>query len=111
METVGAISGGLGAVRLKKMSEPRLWGFGGFDDEQRAVLLAATSELAELTELVTRAKPHGEIAGLWLVRATGHELDEVYSLVEALEHGARGRKRRELLEGMRMSLCSSIDGF
>lgn len=108
MVTGSAISGGLRAVRLKKMSEERLW---GFDDEQRAVLLAATTELAELMELVTRAKPHGEIAGLWLVRATGHELDEVYSLVEALENGVRGRKRRELLEGMRMSLCSSLDGF
>ena len=108
MVTGSAISGGLGAVRLKKMSEERLW---GFDDEQRAVLLAATTELAELREIVERATLHAEIAGLWLVRATGHELDEVYSLVEALEHGARGRKRRELLEGMRMSLCSSIDGF
>ena len=52
-----------------------------------------------------------EIAGLWIVRATGHELDEVYSLVEALENGARGRTRRELLEGLRMSLSTSIDGF
>jgi hypothetical protein len=46
-----------------------------------------------------------------MVWATGHELDAVYCIVESLEHGARGRKRRELLEGIRMSLCSSIDGF
>lgn len=90
------------------MSDHRLW---GFDEEQRAMLLSATTELPELAGLVQRATPHAEIAGLWIVWATGHELDEVYSLVEALEHGARGRKRRELLEGMRMSLCSSIDGF
>lgn len=81
-------------VKLKKMSEPRLW---GFDDEQRAVLVSATTELAELAELaalVQRATRHEEIAGLWIVRATGHELDEVYSLVEALEHGAGAKAAR-----------------
>lgn len=90
------------------MSAKRLW---GFYDEQRKVLLTATAGLPELEELVRRATPHAEITGLWVVWATGHELDEMYSLVEALEHGGRGRKRRELLEAMRMSLCSSIDGF
>jgi len=90
------------------MSEHRLW---GFDEEQREVLLGASYELPVLAGLVLRAGRHPEIAGLWMVWATGHELDEVYSIVEALEHGARGRKRRELLEGIRMSLCSSIDGF
>jgi hypothetical protein len=95
-------------VTPPKMSEHRLW---GFDEEERAVLLSATTELPDLAELVKRATPHKEIAGVWIVWATGHELDEVYSLVEALEHGVRGRKRRELLKGMRMSLCSSMDGF
>lgn len=95
-------------VKPKKMSEHRLW---GFDEEQREVLLSASYDLPELAALVLRASRHQEIAGLWIVWATGHELDAVYSMVEALEHGAGGRKRRELLEGMRMSLCSSIDGF
>ena len=108
MVTADAISGALRAVTLKKMSEEGLW---GFDEEQRAELLAATTELAELREIVARAQKHADIPGLWLVRATGHELNAVYDLVEALEHGVRGRKRRELLEGLRMSLSSSIDGF
>jgi hypothetical protein len=95
-------------VKPKKMSEHRLW---GFDEEQREVLLAASYDLPELAGLVLRAGRHPEVAGLWMVWATGHELDAVYSIVDALEHGARGRKRRELLEGIRMSLSSSIDGF
>jgi hypothetical protein len=39
------------------------------------------------------------------------ELDEMYSLVEALMDATRGRKRLEILEGLRASLCHSIDGF
>ncbi len=95
-------------MKPKTMSEHRLW---GFDEEQREVLLGASDKFPELAGLVLRAGRHPEIAGLWMVWATGHELDAVYSIVEALEHGVRGRKRRELLEGIRMSLCSSIDGF
>jgi hypothetical protein len=38
-------------------------------------------------------------------------LDELYSLVEALMGGTRSRRRLELLDGLRASLCSSIDGF
>ena len=35
----------------------------------------------------------------------------MYSLVEALMDGARGRRRLELLETLLASLCTSIDGF
>ena len=94
--TGGAARVVLGGV--KKMSERRLWGFG---KEERKVLLEATAMLPELDELVRRAQPHKELAGLWTVQATGHELDEMYSLVEVLEARARSRKRRELFEDMR----------
>lgn len=46
-----------------------------------------------------------------MVEASVDELDEMYSLVEALMDGTRSRRRREQLEGMRMTLCTSIDGF
>lgn len=49
--------------------------------------------------------------GIWLVQATVGELDDMYSLVEALMDGTRSRKRLDLLEVMRASLCNSIDGF
>ena len=107
--TDGARRGPLAAVL--KRSDRRLW---GFDDAEREVLLGATAELPELPELaaiVVRAERHEEIAGLWLVKATGNELDEMYSLVEALMDGTRSRRRLELLEGMLASLCTSIDGF
>jgi hypothetical protein len=90
------------------MARGRLW---GFDDEQRRALIEATGAVPELRAVIARAKPHAEIAGLWLVRATVNELDEMYSLVGALMDTTRGRRRLEMLEGMLASLCTSIDGF
>ena len=90
------------------MARGRLW---GFDDEQRRALIEATGAVPELRAVIARAKPHAEIAGLWLVRATVNELDEMYSLVEALIDGARSRRRRDQLDGTRAALCTSIDGF
>jgi hypothetical protein len=77
-------------VKPEKISEHRLW---GFDEEQREVLLGASYDQPELAGLVLRTGRYPEISGLWrMVWATGHELDAVYSIVESLEHGARGRK-------------------
>jgi hypothetical protein len=39
------------------------------------------------------------------------ELNQVYDLVEHLLARERSRKRRELLKGMRASLCSAMDRF
>jgi hypothetical protein len=86
----------------------RVW---GFDDSERAVLVDATAHLPELGAVVARAQPRAELGGLWLVQATMRELDDMYSLVEALMDGTRSRKRLDLLEGMLASLCTSIDGF
>jgi hypothetical protein len=91
-----------------KLSDRRMW---GFDDAERKVLLDATTGLTELAEVVARAKRHEQIEGLWVVSATGHELDDLYSLVQALMDATRSRKRLELLEGMLATLCQSIDGF
>jgi hypothetical protein len=86
----------------------RLW---GFDDSERGVLVDATTNIPELHALVARAQRRSEFGGVWLVQATVQELDELYSLVEALMDGTRSRKRLDLLEGMLASLCTSIDGF
>ena len=43
--------------------------------------------------------------------ASVDELDEMYSLVEALMDGTRSRRRFDQLTGMRATLCTSIDGF
>ena len=61
--------------------------------------------------MVERAGQRVDLQGLWVVESSVDELDEMYSLVEALMDGTRSRRRLELLEGMRMTLCTSIDGF
>ena len=86
----------------------RLW---GFDDSERGLLVEATTNLGELRAVVERAERTDQFGGMWLVQATARELDEMYSLVEALMGGTRSRKRLDLLEGMRASLCNSIDGY
>lgn len=86
----------------------RTW---GFDDEERELLLDATADIRSLRAVVARATPHTEIPELLLVRATPQELDDMYSLVEAPTDGRPGRKRLAILEGLRRSLCTAIDGF
>ena len=46
-----------------------------------------------------------------LLQATVDELDEIYTLVEHLTDATRSRRRIELLDGMRMDLCTAMDGF
>jgi hypothetical protein len=45
----------------------RLW---GFDEEQGAVLKAATMDIPALREVIERARPHGDIPGLQILQAT-----------------------------------------
>lgn len=78
-------------------------------DEERAVLIAATDGLPALRAIVARARPIAEIPEALLLRATVEELDEVYTLVEELTDATRSRSRLELLDGLRASLCSSMD--
>jgi hypothetical protein len=89
-------------------SKNRLW---GFDDGEREVLVAATAGIPGLRGVVERAAQRAELRGLWVVEASVDELDEMYSLVEALMDGTRSRRRLEQLKGMRATLCTSIDGF
>jgi hypothetical protein len=91
-------------ARTKK----RLW---GFDDGEREILIAATAQIPELRAVVARAAQRAELGNLWVVEASVAELDEIYSLVEALIDGTRSRRRREQLDGMRATLCTSMDGF
>jgi hypothetical protein len=86
----------------------RLW---GFDDGERSVLADGAASIPTLAAVLARAEWRAEFGGLWLVQASVRELDEMYSLVEALMDATRSRKRLDLLEGMLASLCTSIDGF
>lgn len=86
----------------------RVW---GFDDEERAVLVAATTGIPSLRAVVARASPAAEVEGLLILQATIDELDEVYTLIEHLTDATRNRRRIALLDGMRASLCSAMDGF
>lgn len=84
----------------------------GFTDEERRVLAVAAGEIPRLRAVLDRAVPRPDLAeDLLLVQATFAELDEMYSLVEALMDGTRSRRRLELLDGLLASLCSAIDGF
>ena len=78
---------------------------------ERQFLLDVTSNMPTLRAVVERARPHAEIKGLLVVHATVRELDEMYSLVEALMSGARGQRKRDLLEELLAGLCTSMDGF
>jgi hypothetical protein len=93
------------APRRKKL---RVW---GFDDEDRGVLLAATTWIPSLRAVVARAHPVDTVPGLLIVEATVAELDQMYTLVEDLSDVTRGRRKLERLDGLRASLSSSIDGF
>jgi hypothetical protein len=86
----------------------RVW---GFDDADRELLAAATREIPTLRAMVARAGRREDLGGLWVVEASVGELDEMYSLVEAMMDGTRSRRRIEQLEGMLASLCTSMDGF
>ena len=83
----------------------------GFDDEDRKVLREGTLGIPELRAVIARARPHAEVPGLLLVSATVPELDDVYTLVEELTDLTRSRQRREVLDGLRMTLCTLMDGF
>lgn len=83
----------------------------GYDEEERRVLVAATADLPPLRAVLARGTPRDDIPGLILVEATVDELDEMYTLVEELTDATRSRARIEVLDGLRRSLCTSIDGF
>jgi hypothetical protein len=88
--------------------QKRMW---GFDGAERDLLMGATAEIPTLGAVVARAGLRADLGGLWIVQASPDELDEMYSLVEALTDGTRSRRRLELLEGLLASLCTAIDGF
>lgn len=75
------------------------------------MLVSATAHLPALQAVIARARPHADVEGLLLVEATMPELDEIYTLVEDLTDFARGARQIELLDGLRASLCTSMDGF
>lgn len=89
-------------------SKKRLW---GFDDGEREILIAATTQIPAVRRVIERAARRADLRNLWVVEASVDELNEIYDLVEALTDGTRSRKRREQLDDMRATLCTSMDGF
>ena len=85
--------------------------FWGIDDEERRFLLSETIDIFDLRAIVCRARPHADVPGLLLIDATVEELDEMYALVEELTDMRTGRRQRDVLDGLRASLCNSMDGF
>lgn len=83
----------------------------GLEDEDRDVLLAATSWIPSLRAVVARAQPVDTVPGLLRVEATVAELDQMYTLVDDLSDVTRGRRKLERLDGLRASLSTAIDGF
>lgn len=84
------------------------WGMSG---AQRELLWEATRGLPHLRAVIARSISPSEIDDALLVSATVRELDDLYTLVEQLTDGTRSRRRLALLEGLRFSLSTSIDGF
>jgi len=82
-----------------------------FDDEEREVLLEATTHIPALRAVISRGSPAADLDQALIVQATIDELDQVYTLVEDLTDMTRSRRRIQLLDGLRMTLCTSIDGF
>jgi hypothetical protein len=89
-------------------TKPVLW---GLDQESRDVLYAATALIPSLRAIVARASPVAEIEGFLRVDATIDELDELYTLIEQLTDLTRSRRRIELLDDLRRSLCGAMDRF
>jgi len=89
-------------------NKTRLW---VFEDAERELLVAATAEIPTLRAVIERAERRADFNGLWLLKSNADELDEMYSLVQALMDGTRSRKKLDLLDGMLATLCTSIDGF
>lgn len=81
------------------------------DGEEREYLHGATRGFPDLRAVIMRASPHARDPRVLVVRASVEELDELYTLVEELTDFARSRREHELLDGLRASLCTSMDGF
>jgi hypothetical protein len=90
--------------------------------EERYLLHRATERDRAMRSVVARAHlideafamqldPDDEALDMLLVEATVGELNDLYTLVESLYSGAVSADEREVLDGLRASLSTSIDGF
>ena len=96
------------------MSDFHPWGklvLWGVDEETRELVWEASRYIPEVRAVIARATPHDEISGLLVVEAAVEELDDVYTLVEELTDLTRSRRQRALLDDLRASLSTAMDGF
>src|SRR5690606_13703210 len=111
--TSGVITGFEGSASDFRQFIPRgrvvTW---GFDDYECRVLLNATRHDVALWTIISRAMPADEADDeLPLLSATVAELDTIYTLVEELNDATRNSELLELLDDLRASLCTAMDGF
>lgn len=93
---------------FEAFEDPRQW---YLEEAEHELLLEGTRGLPELRAVIMGASPDPNDPQLLVVKATVEELDELYTLVEELADATRAPRRRELLEGLRASLCVTMDGF
>jgi hypothetical protein len=93
--------------QFEPQDERVMW---GFEEADRGFLVKATTSIPELRAIVARASPAEDDPELLLVEASVEELDEMYSLVEALMDSV-SRAKIDALDAMLASLSSSIDGI
>lgn len=86
----------------------RVW---AIDDQERRVLLDATTRSLALRAVVSRASPALEVEQALMIQATLDELDAIYTLVEQLTDATKSRRRIQFLDDVRRGLCGAMDGF
>jgi hypothetical protein len=86
----------------------RVW---AIDDQERRVLLDATTRNMALRAVVSRASPALEVEQALMIQATLDELDAIYTLVEQLTDATKSRRRIQFLDDVRRGLCGAMDGF
>ena len=81
------------------------------DEDERALLWRQTAQLPELRAVIVRASPLPDEPSIYRVPAALEELDEIYTLIEELSDVLSNRRDKDLLDGIRESLCVTMDGF
>jgi hypothetical protein len=102
--TISGVTGGLWDLSEYAPADRVRW---GFEEPERKLLDAATAGESELRAVIARASP--EDGELLVVEASVDELDMMFEVVARLMDGTSSRRQIDLLEGLLLSLSSSID--
>lgn len=81
------------------------------DERERALLWRASVESPSIRAVIARASPVPERPGVFAIEAHQAELEDISMLVDELIDGARDRRGRDLLGGLRASLSAAFEGL